>query len=182
MVQVVLVDKHGEVVGTLDKASAHRNPGFLHKAISVVLWRVSKDGSGQKEVLLQKRSAQKPLWPGFWADTCSTHQLPGESDVNCAVRRLREELGIEINKNQLEVLYTYRYQADFNDTFSEHELNHVVVGQWDGEVSANTQEVAEDKWMSWSELTEDIAKNPGNYADWFVLMVNDERLQKYLKD
>jgi isopentenyl-diphosphate delta-isomerase len=178
MVNVVLVDKHGQEVGLLEKANAHRNPGFLHKAISVVLWRPSKQNPKQKEVLLQKRSEHKPLWPGFWTDTCSTHQLPGESDIDCAVRRLQEEMGIAINPNKLSVLYAYRYQADFDDYLSEHELNHVIVGEWDDELDFNRDEVEEVQWIRWDELVKDVHQQPSKYADWFVLMVKNERLQK----
>lgn len=182
MIQVVLVDKHGQELGMLEKHAAHRNPGFLHKAISVVLWRSSKQNPAQKEILLQKRSTSKPLWPQYWADTCSTHQLPQESDVDCAVRRLREEMGIEIAPKKLRVLYAYRYQADFNEQLSEHELNSVMVGEWDGEPRPDVNEVEEVKWIGWSELVDDVKASPARYADWFVLMVNDERLQKYMED
>ena len=181
MVDVVLVDKHGQEVGVLEKAAAHRNPGFLHKAISVVLWRMSKQDPAQKEVLVQKRSAAKLLWPQFWADTCSTHQLPGESDVDCAVRRLREEMGIAISPDKLRVLHSYRYQADFNDFLSEHELNQVIVGEWDGEPKPDLSEVEEVKWVKWSDLVSAVQTSPSNYADWFVLMIKDKRLQNYLK-
>lgn len=179
MVDVVLVDKHGQEVGLLEKANAHRNPGFLHKAISVVLWRPAKQNPRQKEVLLQKRSESKPLWPHFWADTCSTHQLPGESDIDCAVRRLQEEMGIAINSNKLSVLYSYRYQADFDDFLSEHELNHVIVGEWDGNPKPDANEVEEVKWIDWNDLVGRVQSNPNHYADWFVLMVNDKRLRTH---
>lgn len=182
MVDVVLVDKHGQEVGLLEKANAHRNPGFLHKAISVVLWRPAKQHPGQKEVLLQKRSEHKPLWPGFWADTCSTHQLPGETDVDCAVRRLQEEMGIAINPNKLSVLYSYRYQADFDDFLSEHELNHVIVGEWNGESKPDANEAEEVKWLRWDELVKDVHETPSKYADWFVLMVNDKRLINHMEE
>jgi isopentenyl-diphosphate delta-isomerase len=178
MVDVVLVDKHGDKVGLLEKYAAHRNPGFLHKAISVVLYRKSVDGV---EVLLQKRSDKKPLWPLYWADTCSTHQLDGESDEACAVRRLQFEMGITIEEAKLKTLYAYQYRVDYNDTLSEHELNSVVVGEYTGDYVLNMDEVKEAKWVKWDELTQAITIHPEQYAPWFVLIFKDKRFTNYIK-
>ena len=178
MVQVVLVDKHGQEVGVLEKSAAHRNPGFLHKAISVVLWRSSKQDPGLKEVLLQKRSEHKPLWPGFWANTVCTHPLPGESNLDCAVRRLPQEIGVTINKNSLKELFTFYYQADYDDEWSEHELDTVIVGQWDGQWKVNLQEVAECEWLSETDLYGDITNNPDKYCPWFHLIMNHPVLKE----
>jgi isopentenyl-diphosphate delta-isomerase len=87
-------------------------------------------------------------------------------------------MGIAINPNKLSVLYAYRYQADFDDYLSEHELNHVIVGEWDDEHDFNRDEVEEVQWIRWDELVKDVHQLPSKYADWFVLMVKNERLQK----
>ena len=45
--------------------------------------------------MLQQRSAEKPLWPGYWSNTCCSHPRRGESYGVATQRRLHEELGIE---------------------------------------------------------------------------------------
>ncbi len=179
MVDVVLVDKHGEKVGLLEKYAAHRNPGFLHKAISVLLYRKTEGGT---EVLLQRRSEKKPLWPLYWANTVCTHPLEGESNLDCAVRRTKEEVGIALDKTKLQELYRFYYQADYDDKMSEHELDVVVVGEWDGGWDLNQEEVDELKWVNLGRLLE-LLKNPKadeSYAPWFLMIIKDSRIRDLL--
>ena len=68
------------------KLEVHQR-GLRHKAVSVFVL----DGT---RVLIQKRAAGKYHTPGLWANTCCTHPLWEEDAAFCAVRRLREELGI----------------------------------------------------------------------------------------
>ena len=68
------------------KLEVHQR-GLRHKAVSVFVL----DGT---RVLIQKRAAGKYHTPGLWANTCCTHPLWEEDAASCAVRRLREELGI----------------------------------------------------------------------------------------
>jgi isopentenyl-diphosphate delta-isomerase len=77
------------VDGTLqpvEKLEAHQR-GLRHKAISVFLMRDGK-------VLLQRRAMHKYHTPGLWANTCCTHPFWGEASLDCATRRLGEELGL----------------------------------------------------------------------------------------
>ncbi len=46
-------------------------------------------------VLIQRRALGKYHTPGLWANTCCTHPHWDEPPEACALRRLREELGIE---------------------------------------------------------------------------------------
>lgn len=186
--KVVLVDRDDNEVGLMGKWEAHQNPGSLHRAISVVLWRndsIPGYAAGatrsrdQVEVLLQQRSKKKPLWPQFWSDTCSTHPRPGESYEACARRRLREEMGIEY-EGRLQLAWKLYYQADYNDRLAEHELDAVLVGEYEGGFDINTEEVMGAKWVGWDELEADIDDGL-RYAPWFQLMVGDPRLREAMK-
>ena len=68
------------------KLEVHQR-GLRHMAVSVFVL----DGHA---VLIQQRAAGKYHTPGLWANTCCTHPRWGEEPAACAVRRLREELGI----------------------------------------------------------------------------------------
>jgi isopentenyl-diphosphate delta-isomerase len=70
----------------VEKLEAHQR-GLRHKAISVFLMRDGK-------VLLQRRAMHKYHTPGLWANTCCTHPFWGEASLDCATRRLGEELGL----------------------------------------------------------------------------------------
>ena len=70
----------------LAKLEVHQR-GLRHKAVSVFVIEGPR-------VLIQKRAAGKYHTPGLWANTCCTHPRWEEEAATCAVRRLREELGI----------------------------------------------------------------------------------------
>ncbi len=76
---------NGELAA-VEKLEAHQK-GIRHKAVSVFIVQ-------DNQVLLQQRALIKYHTPGLWANTCCTHPEWGESSSHCAVRRLREELGI----------------------------------------------------------------------------------------
>lgn len=96
----------------VDKLEAHEK-GLKHKAVSVFVVRGT-------EILLQRRAMGKYHTPGLWANTCCTHPDWDESSSTCAVRRLREELGI----TGLYPEYRHRleYHADVGNNMVENEV------------------------------------------------------------
>ena len=168
MEQVVLVDKNDNQIGSMEKLAAHKGQGTLHRAVSVLLYR-KKDG--KTEVLLQQRGTVKPLWPSFWSNTICTHPIDGESTLDCAVRRLKEEMGIDVSSDQLAFVDKLLYQAHYVQDLSEYELDHIFVGQWDGPISLNTEEAIEYQWKPWDDLVLDMQKNPTQYTPWFNKLV-----------
>lgn len=167
---VVLVDDQDNRLGLADIWEAHKNPGLLHRAISVVLWR-EKDG--RTEILLQKRSEKKPLWPLFWSNTVCTHPLDEEGYLACAVRRLREEMGIEMSQEELKIADRMKYQADYNAELSEHELDTIIVGKYLGAVSLNPDEAADSRWSDIEIIRKDTITNPSQYTPWFKILITD---------
>ena len=178
MEQVVLVDSKDNQIGLMDKLDAHKNGGTLHRAISVFL---SRRRNGHVEVLVQQRSKEKPLWPLFWSNSVCTHPRDQEGYFECAVRRLHEEVGIDMNPADLKVLYRLEYQAPYNQLLSEYELDTVLVGEYEGDVEPQISEVAAVKWMPWDALQSDIRSNPSNYTPWFRMIVANEKIQHLME-
>ena len=86
---LIIVDAQDRILGHGNKADLHRGSGTLHRAFSIFLF------NSAGELLLTRRSNTKPLWPGFWSNTCCSHPRRGETYGVATQRRLREELGIE---------------------------------------------------------------------------------------
>ncbi|MBI3576523.1 isopentenyl-diphosphate Delta-isomerase [Candidatus Gottesmanbacteria bacterium] len=168
MEQVVLVDKNDNNIGLMEKLAAHQGSGHLHRAVSVLLYRKK---NGKTEILLQQRSKNKPLWPLYWSNTVCTHPCDGELPINCAVRRLKEEMGITVKPENLRFIFTLLYQAKYNDDLSEHELDNVFVGEWDGEVELNNREVESCRWFAWNELQKNSMEKSQQFTPWFNLLV-----------
>ena len=115
---VVLVNPKDEVLGLMEKQQAHIN-GLLHRAFSVFLF------NDNGEMLLQKRSSEKYHSPNQWTNAVCSHPRDGETYLEGAKRRLREELGIE---TELSEKFNFIYKADVGGGLWEHELDYVFTG------------------------------------------------------
>jgi isopentenyl-diphosphate Delta-isomerase len=156
---VILVDGDDVELGALPKLQAHRE-GRLHRAISVFV--LNRSG----EILLQKRAAGKYHSALLWSNTCCTHPRPGEDAEVAAVRRLREEMGLEC---RLERVFSFIYRAELGGGLQEHELDHVFVGRCDGEPEPDPREVAAWRWTPLTDVQRELAEHPGRFTAWFPL-------------
>jgi isopentenyl-diphosphate delta-isomerase len=156
---VVLVDEEDRELGVEEKLASHRNGGRLHRAFSVFIF----DRRG--EMLLQRRSDAKYHFRGKWTNACCGHPRPGEAVEAAAQRRLKEELGFE---TALVRLFSFRYRAEDPDSgLVEHELDHVLVGTFDGTPRPDPNEVSEVRWAARADLERDLAARPASYSSWF---------------
>ena len=120
--QVVLLDPDGTPIGTMDKAHVHTTNTPLHLAFSC--YAFDPDG----RILLTRRSLDKRTWPGVWTNTCCGHPAPGEAPEHAIRRRMRDELGVDIETLR-PVLPDFRYRAVAPDGIVENELCPVYYAQ-----------------------------------------------------
>jgi len=142
----------------VEKLSAHLQ-GLRHKAVSVFV-------VNGEEILIQRRALGKYHTPGLWANTCCTHPEWDETDATCAVRRLNEELGI--TGLELQHRGQVEYRADVGDGLIEHEVVEVFLAETpkDIEFVPNPEEVMDTKWVSHSDLLDQIDAEPQRYTPW----------------
>lgn len=160
--QLILVDENDQPVGTMGKMEAHEK-GLLHRAFSVFI--INEQG----EWLLQQRAFTKYHSPGLWTNACCSHPAPGETIVEAAKRRISEELGMTIEN--VETLFTFQYQVEFNNGLHEHELDHVLLAQYSNlTINFNQAEVASVKWCSSTEIAQLLAESPASFTHWFRLV------------
>lgn len=157
---LILVDSDDRELGFLSKEECHRGGGLLHRAFSVFVF------NQRGEVLIQQRSAGKPLWPLYWSNTCCSHPRRGESVEEAARRRLREELGLAC---QLTFLYKFEYHARFRDIGAEHELCWVFAGRSNDEPVADAAEIAACRYVTPEKLTAEISRSPERFTPWLML-------------
>ena len=161
--QVVLVSEKDEILGVMDKMQAHEN-GILHRAFSVFLF------NDKGEMLLQKRAADKYHSPNQWTNAVCSHPRMGETYMEAAQRRLKEELGIE---TPITYRFNFLYKADVGQNLWEHELDHVFTGNFEGEFKLNEDEVSEVRYISIDELDKEMAANPENFTEWFKIILKE---------
>lgn len=157
---LILVDGEDNVLGHESKEKCHDGEGLLHRAFSVFIFNAGF------ELLIQRRSAQKRLWPLFWSNSVCSHPRKGEHCDGAARRRLREELGMEA---PLRYLFKFQYRAPFMNAGSENEICSVYVGRTDGVVKANEDEISEWQYIGLEELDRRISRQPGLFTPWFKM-------------
>ena len=168
--KVILVNSNDEPIGLIPKMEAHEK-ALLHRAFSVFVI------NSNNELMLQQRALQKYHSPGLWTNTCCSHQRDGEENIEAGLRRLQEEMGFE---TPLEYLFNFIYKAPFDNGLTEHELDHVMLGRYEGEPSINPEEVASWKWMDIDLIHADLINNPADYTVWFAIIF--DRFYNHLKE
>ena len=112
-IKVIVVNKKDHVLGYKDKQEVHKLKSTLHRAFAAFVL----DDKGN--ILIQKRSRFKPLWPLYWDNTCSSHPLPNEGYLAAGERRLKEEFDFSC---KLKFLYKFYYRAEYRPKDSRARL------------------------------------------------------------
>ena len=157
---VILVDELDNEVGTEEKLKAHEE-GKLHRAVSAFVFNATGD------MLIQKRASTKYHSPGLWSNAACTHPQPNEENKLAAERRLMEEMGFT---TPLTFHSTLLYKAPFDNGLTEHEYDHILLGDFNGTPNINPDEVSEWKWMSLEAIEADMKENPQRYTEWFKII------------
>ena len=173
---VIQVSEMDQVIGPISKLDAHSGVGSLHRAFSVLLF------NSNKELLLQHRSMDKVTFPGVWANSCCSHPLHSDEEMDeknamgvkrAAVRKLEQELGISpesISMDDFVFMTKMRYSSRMNQEWIEREVDHILVIQADVEVHPNPNEVSEIMWVDQDQLEMMLLEErPANeaIAPWF---------------
>lgn len=153
----------------VEKLAVHRR-GLRHPAVSVFVFCGNR-------VLIQQRAAGKYHSGGLWANTCCTHPHWGEPALDCAERRLAEELGIAglslVPAGQVE------YRAEVPPDLVEHELVDVFTAEAPAGLSMalNPQEVQDVAWVALDRLEAEIAAEPQRFTPWLRIYLTEHRAQ-----
>lgn len=155
--KVILVDEQDNEIGSMEKIEAHEK-ALLHRAFSIFIF------NDEGQMMLQQRALTKYHSPGLWTNTCCSHPRPGELLYDATRRRIVEEMGFLCD---MEEMFSFIYKAPFDHGLTEHELDHVFFGRYNGEPEVNHDEVAAWKWMELNALLVDMEKDPEGYTVWF---------------
>lgn len=152
-----VVNERDEVIGCAPRKEVHAK-GLWHRAVHVLVF--NKRG----EVFLQKRSMLKDTAKGKWDSSSSGHLDCGEDYDSCAVRELREEIGLVVSEAPRRVFkvdacketgweFSWIYQCESEGPFTLHP-EEIETGDWFAPVTVS-------KW---------VAEKPHDFASAFVLI------------
>ncbi len=158
---LILVNEDGEPRGEADESACHTGGGMLHLAFTVLL----RDGGG--DFIIQRRSADKRLWPLFWEASCSGHPRVGDDMVAAAAARTFQEMGL---KAGLDGAGSFVYRAEYGADGVEWEVCHLLLGEVPSfslsSVSPDPREVEEVRLVSPGQLMREMREERGGFAPW----------------
>lgn len=182
----ILVNDNDDAVGWDTKKACHlRSNHFLHRAFSVFVFH-------QNKLLLQKRSAFKITFPLHFTNSCCSHPLQGgaeelgvEGVKLAAVRKLNHELGLVISPSDLIYLTRMYYQAPYDDTWSEHEIDYILFVKLSSlNLNPNLNEVESVQSVDQAELLELLLlqeQGAVKFTPWFNMLVKSGWLDRWWK-
>lgn len=150
---VDIVDENNNLTGEVEDRWIAYEKGLWRRVASC--WIMNKKG----EVLLQKRALTKKRNPGKWAKTGGQIDK-GESADHAIFREVKEELGIEIPKEQIKVVNIKK-----NETNKHFSYNYIFVVDYKiEECTVQKEEVDEIKYVAIEEIEEAARRKDNNYT------------------
>lgn len=159
-----VVNERDEVIGQRPRSEIHRL-GLLHRAVHVLVF------NRRGELFLQKRSLKKDCFPGAWDSSASGHLDSGESYDACAVREVREELGLELSCVP-ERLFKINACPE-----TGYEFVWIYRCQHDGPFQLNADEIECGDWFSADRISRWLIERPADFAGSVPLIW--QRLSRY---
>ncbi len=162
MEKIEVLNEKGEKTGEVVSREEVHRLGLWHKTVHI--WIVN----GKNEVLLQKRCAQKETNPNKWTTATSGHLSAGDSSMEGAIRELGEEIGLQVEENELQYLFTVKDCAVVENSekrIIENELVDVYLIKKDINITKlklQEEEVASVKWFSYEEFRKMVLENDEN--------------------
>ena len=158
---VDVLNEKGMYIGKTETRVNCGKEGLWHKAVCVFIIN-SKD-----QVLLQKRSANKKTWPNMWDVTAGGNVLVGEFGFQAIIRECKEELGVELSKNDIifigSTISTNKKGNIINNYFNEYYIANKEIDIT--KLQLQKEEVSEVKWIDKEEIIEKIKDNYNGITD-----------------
>ncbi|XP_037311923.2 isopentenyl-diphosphate Delta-isomerase 1 [Pungitius pungitius] len=179
----IVIDENDSKIGADTKKNCHLNSnidkGLLHRAFSVFIF------NSEEKLLLQQRSDAKITFPGCFTNTCCSHPLHTDSELEekeaigvrrAAQRRLQAELGIpmeQVKPDEMTYLTRIHYKAQSDGVWGEHEIDYILFMQKNVELSPDPNEIKTHCYVSKEEMKELLEKAKRKEVEitpWFSLI------------
>lgn len=158
---VDVLNEKGMYTGEIESREKCSKEGLWHKAVCAFI--INSKG----QVLLQRRSANKKTWPNMWDVTAGGNVLAGEFGFQAIIRECKEELGIQLNKNDITFI-GYAISSNVkgeivNNYFNEYYIVNKEVDETT--LKLQEEEVSEVRWIDKNEIIERIKNNYNGITD-----------------
>ncbi len=156
--------------------------GTLNGAAHVWVWRRTDDSI---EILLQQRAKDIISWAGYLDISAAGHINLDETPVQAGVREAKEEIGFDMDENELDFVFAHRKYIDKteqNITSQMTELHWVYTYELTShdEFAFDDGEVTATRWVAYK----DFPTTQAEAAAYKMVPHNDQyfaQLSKHLK-
>ena len=145
-----LYDENKDLTGLTIKKDYPVPNGYYYITVMVFI------ENSQNEVLLQERSKEKG---GAWATT-GGHPKAGESSLEGMKTEIKEELGVDVDLNELVIFKTIKTEDDFVDLYYLRKDINLI------DIKIQAEEVQNVNWFTKTQI-EDMIKS-GKFFKWHV--------------
>ncbi len=152
-----VVNDRDKVIGRQTRAEVHRLE-LKHRAVHVLVL------NSKGHIYLQKRSHQKDTFPGAWDSSASGHLNSGEDYDTCAVRELREEIGVVCKEAPHRLFKVEACAATGQEFVWVYRL------QYNGPFKTNPEEVEFGSFFRPDDVERWVRERPRDFASAFVLI------------
>jgi isopentenyldiphosphate isomerase len=138
------------------KTQAHKI-GLWHRSAHIWIY------NSKKEILLQLRAKEKPLYPNMWDISVAGHVSAGEQPIQAALREIKEEIGLSVKESDLSFFKIIKHKSIFRD-IKNNEFYYVYFLKFDEDINhlkLQKEEVQKIKFVSLTELKKELI-NPSN--------------------
>lgn len=150
-----IVDYKGQPTGEICLKSEAHKKGILHASVHIWFY------TSNQEILVQKRSHNKEIYPNLWDVSVAGHIESGESPINSAIREVSEEIGFAISKEHLLYKGIWEEKHHHSNGLIDHEIHHVYLAPLTCRLDIlipQKEEVADLKLINLNQLSEDCHK------------------------
>lgn len=134
-----ILDKDGNKTGKTIQKGEKIPEGYYH--LGADIWIINSEN----KILIQKRSPQKRQSPNVWAMTGGS-VIKGETSLQTIEREAQEELGVQLDMNDVQLVKHYKTGEVWLDTYLVRQninLDDIVMQE---------MEVSEVKWATYDEV------------------------------
>lgn len=146
-----VLDENGNKTGKIKLRSEVHRDGDWHK--SVHIWILNDKG----DVLLQRRCPTKDSNPNMLDISCAGHLTAGDESLGGAIRELKEELNLDIRKEELQFVKTIKKSSKYTESFINNEFNDLYILRTDktiGDMKYQEEEITEIFFISYKKFKE----------------------------
>ena len=160
-----VVNERDEVVSQAPRKEVHAR-GLWHRAVHVLVF------NARGKVFLQKRSMKKDIAAGKWDSSSSGHLDTGEDYDACAVREVREEIGLDIQariatgaSQPLRRLFKIDARQE-----TGWEFCWIYRCESEGPFVLHPEEIESGEWFAPDAVSKWVKEKPQDFASAFVLI------------